>query len=55
MISILVIGFGLMLAFGSSLLIVYSKDGAQESLGAFVVLVALIIIAFGWLFRIYGI
>lgn len=55
MISILIIGFGLLLAFGASLLVVYSKDGAQESLGGFVVLVALVIVIIGSLARVAGI
>jgi hypothetical protein len=54
-ISILIIGFGLLLASGASLLVVYSKDGAQESLGGFVVLVALIIVIIGSLARVAGI
>ena len=55
MISILVIGFGLLLAFGASLLVVYSKTGEQESLGSVIVLVALIIVIIGSLFRVAGI
>lgn len=55
MISIIIIVLALMLAFGASLLMVYAKDGAQESLGGVVVLVALIIVSVGWLFRVYGI
>lgn len=55
MISALIISFGLALAFGASLLVVYAKDGAQESLGGFVALVAFIIIAAGGLASVAGI
>ena len=38
MISILLIGFGVLLAFASSLLVVYAKTGEQESLGSIAVI-----------------
>lgn len=55
MISILIIGFGALIALCASLLVVYAKDGAQESLGGVVALISFIIIALGWLARVYGI
>lgn len=55
MISALVMLFGAALASGATILVVYAKDGAQESLGGFFVLVSMIIIALGGLARVYGI
>ena len=55
MISALIMLFGLALASGGALLVVYAKDGAQESLGGVVALVAFIILAVGFLGRVYGI
>lgn len=55
MISALIMLFGLTLASGGALLVVYAKDGAQESLGGFVVLVAVIILGAGGIARFYGI
>lgn len=55
MISALIMLFGATLASGAALLVVYAKDGAQESLGGFVVLVSMIIIAGGGIARAFGI
>lgn len=49
MISILIIGFGLLVAIPGICLVVYAQDGRHESMGFFVVLGALLIIAGGWL------
>ena len=55
MISALIMLFGAALASGAALLVVYAKDGAQESLGGVIILVSLIVIALGSLGRVYGI
>ncbi len=55
MISIFITLFGLVLASGAALLVVYAKDGAQESLGGVIALVAFIVMALGFLGRVYGI
>ena len=55
MISALIISFGLALAFGASLLVVYAKTGPQETLGGVVALLALLIAALGGLARVAGI
>jgi hypothetical protein len=55
MISALIIGFGLLLAFGASLLVVYARTGEQESLGGVAALLALVIVALGGLARVAGI
>ncbi len=55
MISALIMLFGLALASGAAILVVYAKDGAQESLGGVVGLVSFIIMALGFVARVYGI
>ncbi len=55
MISALIMILGLALASGAALLVVYANDGAQESLGGVVALVAFIVMALGFLGRVYGI
>ena len=55
MISILIIGFAILLSSGAAILVVYSKVGAQESLGGVILLVAMVILAIGFLSRVYGV
>lgn len=54
-ISILIIGFAILLSSGAAILVVYSKSGAQESLGGVILLVSMIILTIGFLSRVYGV
>jgi hypothetical protein len=54
MISLLIIGIGLLLSCCGAVLVVYSKDGSQETLGGALVLISLIIVAIGGLARVAG-
>lgn len=55
MLSILVIGFGLLVASCAAVLIAYANDGAQQSIGWFIMIMAIVVIVGGgFLIRFAG-